>query len=68
MTEKRMTLIERLRNPAWEADPNPDPRGASHTPARLNIEQTRATMNAAADELESLQESLDDALHPNLSH
>lgn len=63
MTDKKMTLIERLRNPAWESDGGI----TSEKPARLNVEQTRKDMAAAADEIESLQEALDDALHPNLS-
>ena len=37
-----MTLIERLRNPAWEGAPGGEP-------ARLNIKQTRETMDEAAD-------------------
>lgn len=53
MAEKKMTLVERLRNPAWEP-------GASG----LNVEQTRATMTEAANEIESLQEALHDALNP----
>lgn len=40
-TEKAMTLIERLRNPAWESVPGED--------ARLNVEQTREAMDDAAD-------------------
>lgn len=36
-----MTLIERLRNPAWESVPGEE--------ARLNVEQTRETMDDAAD-------------------
>jgi hypothetical protein len=39
--EKAMTLIERLRNPAWESVPGED--------ARLNIAQTREAMDDAAD-------------------
>lgn len=38
---KPMTLVERLRNPAWAGIPG--------EPARLNIEQTRETMDEAAD-------------------
>lgn len=38
-----MTLIEQLKNPAWEAEPG--------QPARLNIEQTRKTMDKAAEAL-----------------
>ncbi|MCC2649849.1 MAG: hypothetical protein K0R61_34 [Microvirga sp.] len=36
-----MTLVERLRNPSWESVPGED--------ARLNIAQTRETMDEAAD-------------------
>ena len=56
MTDKKMTLVERLRNPAWESD--------GHATV-LAIEQTRKAMDDAAAEIESLQEALDDALNPN---
>lgn len=62
MAELRMTLIEKLRNPAWERDPAAALN--SQAPARLNVEQTIATMDDAANEIESLQESLNDALNP----
>lgn len=54
MSDKKMTLLEKLRNPAWEGD------------GRLSVEQTLNTMAEAADEIESLQESLDDAMNPRL--
>lgn len=40
--DKEMTLIERLRNPQWETNPN----GGD---ALLNVKQTRADMEEAAD-------------------
>lgn len=42
MSEQLMSLVERLRNPAWES-------GGEGEPARLNIEQTREAMEEAAD-------------------
>ncbi len=50
MTEA-MTLIERLRNPAWETNPN----GGD---ALLNVAQTRATMDEAAKKIEELEAQL----------
>jgi hypothetical protein len=44
--EKCMTLIERLRNPAWECVPGED--------ARLNVTQTREAMDDAADLIASI--------------
>ena len=41
MADEPMTLVERLRNPAWE-------HGAGERP-RLDVEQTRAAMSDAAD-------------------
>ena len=48
MAEKLMTLIERLRNPAWEQD-------ATTRTAKLNIEQNRAAMDDAADVLAAIK-------------
>jgi hypothetical protein len=60
MTDKTMTLIERLRNPAWEADgPTTEAK-----PAKLNVTKTLATMAEAAAEIESLKEAYEDALNP----
>lgn len=49
MTTEPMTLIEKLRNPAWESADGP----AGELPAVLNVEQTVATMTEAAERLES---------------
>lgn len=48
MNSQKMTLVERLQNPAWESD------GAGK-PARLNIEQTRQAMTEAAEKIERLR-------------
>lgn len=50
-TTEPMTLIERLRNPAWEADIAPPP---DRPVARLNSEQTLQVMQEAAAENEML--------------
>jgi len=50
MPDEPMTLIERLRNPAWESDG----LMVEAKPARLNVEQTRRDMNEAADTIEGL--------------
>lgn len=42
MSTEKMTLMDRLKNPAWEHD-------ATTGTAKLNIEQTRETMDEAAD-------------------
>lgn len=49
-----MTLIERLRNPAWESDGLP----AEGKPAKLNVAQTCSAMDAAAREIDTLRADL----------
>lgn len=46
-----MTLIERLRNPAWKS-------GGPWTDAVLDVERTRADMSEAADRIEQLEKAL----------
>lgn len=48
-------LVDRLRNPAWEADNEGKPR-------RLNIERTVADMAEAAGEIKSLKDCLEKAV------
>ena len=45
MPDEPMTLVERLRNPAWE-------HSGVLKPLRLNVGQTLAAMKEAADEIE----------------
>lgn len=47
MSNEPMTLIERLRNPAWKSDSN-------RRESFLDAEQTLATMREAADTLGAL--------------
>ncbi len=49
MATEPMTLIEKLRNPAWQSAEGP----TGKLPATLNVEQTVATMNEAAERLEA---------------
>jgi hypothetical protein len=58
MADKKMTLVERLRNPEWIHGPNLD------SPAELSKEATLKDMSEAANEIESLQDTLSDALNP----
>jgi len=44
-----MTLVERLRNPAWESD---------GSIARLNVERTLEDMRQAADVILALEEAV----------
>ena len=46
-----MTLIERLRNPAWYS-------GGPGQDARLQVEQTRDDMREAADRIQALTDAL----------
>ena len=49
--KKRMTLIERLRNPAWKS-------GGTWADATLETAQTRRTMEEAASTIQKLQKAL----------
>lgn len=50
-----MTLIEKLRNPAWESNGSL----TDNLPAKLHVEQTRDTMEEAADKIERLRLALE---------
>jgi hypothetical protein len=51
MVEERMTLVERLRCPAYLVNPN----DWSSPPPRLDFDKALADMKEAADEIERLQ-------------
>jgi hypothetical protein len=56
MAIEPMTIIERLRNPQWDHLPG--------TARILHIEQTRSTMDDAANEIERLRSALGRVVDP----
>ncbi len=61
MADETMTLIEKLRNPAWEVAEWIEGSPTEHAlpkSLKLNVEQTRATMEEAAHRIEDLEKQL----------